>query len=617
MNLHKLRTLIPMEELEYEAQQQIYNALNLDFLKLLAIMPDCHTGYTLPIGGVALLDNVISPEYVGYDEGCFTGDTKVSLLNSEEKTLEELTHLTEPFWVYSMDDDKNIVPGKAIALKTGINKPVMIIELDNNEKIQCTLDHKFMLRDGSYKEAKDLKKNDSLMPLYRKLNGWNHVKVYQPKNKTYRLSGYKEMCRLVWYNIYPGTKPKIIHHKDKNGRNDNPENLIPCSSHSEHGKYHKEDHSNHLRSEGFKIKRKESLKEKGGYYDKQSETKKKEKVRSIYFDNKKVDVYCLKVEKYHNFALSSGVFVHNCGMCAIITDINVNDLTDNKKYHIFFTIKETIPLGFSIRDHGLNYPDFKSASNNKDLDKKVNDKLCKSIGTLGGGNHFIELGSNRQGNLTITLHSGSRNVGHSIASFYMQKSKEVDRDLPNGFLHLNGEFGQMFLQDLKFAQDFALANRMKMLNDILKILGTTFKNEFTFINENHNHAIVTSSGVLHRKGATPADKDQLGVIPGNMRDGVYITRGLGNEEYLSSASHGAGRKFSRTKAKANIKLDVFEKQMKGIIADINNGLLDESPDAYKDVQYVIKAQENKVIEVIDYVKPIINIKANEVRKRRK
>jgi tRNA-splicing ligase RtcB len=128
------------------------------------------------------------------------------------------------------------------------------------------------------------------------------------------------------------------------------------------------------------------------------------------------------------------------------------------------------------------------------------------------------------------------------------------------------------------------------------------------INENHNHAIITEDGVLHRKGATPADKGQIGVIPGNMKDGVYVTVGLGNEEYLSSASHGAGRRFSRRKAKETISISDFENDMKGIVCKVDNGTLDESPSAYKDINMVIERQEGIVIEVVDYLKPLVNIK---------
>lgn len=369
-NLEKLRTLIPMEEIEQSAQQQIYKNLELDFLKILAIMPDVHMGYTLPIGGVALLDNVISPEYVGYDIGC------------------------------------------------GIS------------------------------------------------------------------------------NVVTDTPASMYHKKDKE--------------------------------------------------------------------------------------------------------------------EIFKKLYEIIPVGRTTRNTSLSYDKFKSAYGDKELNDRVNDRLYIQLGTLGGGNHFIEIGENKEGNICITIHSGSRNPGHSVATFYMRAAKEFDKDLPNGFLHLDGELGQAYLQDLNFMLQYALDNRKLMMIDTLKILGfAPFIIEMCIkdmINENHNHAVVRYDGVLHRKGATPAEKDVLGVIPGTMKSGVYITKGLGNEEYLCSASHGAGRKFSRTKAKAKINLKDHEHWMKGIVAKVTKSTIDESHGAYKNLKNVIKAQEGIVIDVVDYIKPLINVK---------
>ena len=139
------------------------------------------------------------------------------------------------------------------------------------------------------------------------------------------------------------------------------------------------------------------------------------------------------------------------------------------------------------------------------------------------------------------------------------------------------------------------------------------------INENHNHADLASEYgeniLIHRKGATPAELDQIGIIPANMRDGVYITRGLGNKEYLSSSSHGAGRMMSRAQAapkkdkeKINKLMNKFKKQMEGIIANVSENTLDEAPNAYKDINMVIQRQEGIVIEVIDHIRPLINIK---------
>lgn len=295
-----------------------------------------------------------------------------------------------------------------------------------------------------------------------------------------------------------------------------------------------------------------------------------------------------------------------CGMCCVILDDNANELTASMKHNIFNEVYRVVPtgLGGELTAPEVDIKDFASASGNSDLNNKVNAKLKIQLGTLGSGNHFIEIGKNDSGNIAITIHSGSRNIGHSIASFYMKLN---DEGLPKGFFYKNSCLGQAYYRDMVYAQEYALLNRKFMMETILSIFGYTLK-DYGMINENHNHAEIVADGVLHRKGATPALKEQLGVIPGNMRDGVYITKGLGNKEYLCSASHGAGRVMSRKRAKSEISLADFTNSMKGIIAKVQNSTLDEAPFAYKNLDTVIEYQEGVVIKVVDKITPLINIK---------
>lgn len=301
-----------------------------------------------------------------------------------------------------------------------------------------------------------------------------------------------------------------------------------------------------------------------------------------------------------------------CGMCNIVTDTPYEDVSPQREIY-YQDITRKIPLGFNGHSargkRQNNYKEFASAIGDAELDEKVNNKLNEQLGTLGSGNHFIEIGKSREGFLAITIHSGSRNIGHSIATAYIALAKENDTDLPKDFLHLNSALGQAYLKDMNFALEYALANRLHMMARILDIFNLSASLIKDVVNENHNHAEVLEGGmVLHRKGATPALKGQIGIIPGSMKTGVYITKGLGNEEFLSSASHGAGRKMSRKKAKEKLDLDVFEEEMKGIMAPVHRGTLDEAPGAYKDLHYVIGLQEGKVIDVIDHIKPKIVVK---------
>jgi len=292
-----------------------------------------------------------------------------------------------------------------------------------------------------------------------------------------------------------------------------------------------------------------------------------------------------------------------CGMCSVDTNIPQYELSKDNLKQLYDDIVKTIPTGFSSLDKSDYHFEYVIHSHMpKEVKQRVKEKSVMQLGTLGGGNHFIEIGiSQNTGTYCVTIHSGSRNVGHTIGGWYMKQGR---------MFPLLSDLGLSYLGDMNFALEWALYNRLKMINKICKILGVTYKSNL-LINENHNHAIITKEGVLHRKGATPADAHQLGIIPANMRDGVYITKGLGNEKFLSSASHGCGRTMGRNAAKKNLDYDKFVGQMEGVVCSTDRSILDEAPEAYKDINYVMKAQEGITIDVVDFIKPVLNIKAKE------
>jgi tRNA-splicing ligase RtcB len=213
---------------------------------------------------------------------------------------------------------------------------------------------------------------------------------------------------------------------------------------------------------------------------------------------------------------------------------------------LFSRVRERVPAGSGNNaniDAGLV---FVSSCGDAMLDKKIKPFTHTQLGALGSGNHFLEIGVNGEGMVGVTIHSGSRRVGYEIASWYMRKGR---------LLSLESDLGRAYLADMNWALDFALENRRLMLKHTLEAMKLHQHqiNKLTtpgvMINENHNHAVPFGDGfMLHRKGATPADRGQMGIIPANQRDGVWITVGLGNEEFLSSASHGAGRSLSRKDA---------------------------------------------------------------------
>jgi tRNA-splicing ligase RtcB len=338
-----------------------------------------------------------------------------------------------------------------------------------------------------------------------------------------------------------------------------------------------------------------------------------------------------------------------CGMCALkLEGINDLDIINNSK-EIFERIYETIPVGFNINERAMKY----SLDGLTDEGKSIADKKKwgRSLGSLGGGNHFIEIGNDEDFNVWVVIHSGSRGVGHGMAAHYMTLASSdpvklrAEFDLANkdllkfnpdqydeykakyvakkqgrlrpkeghyGF-NVNSQEGKDYIQDLNWCLDFALANRKEMMtrvvNAITEILDLScFELDFSeLINRNHNHAEERAGLWIHRKGATQAEKGMMGVIPGNMRDGSFIVRGKGNPESLFSSSHGAGRVMGRKEAQRKLNVEDFEETMKGIQAPVGEGTLDESPYVYKNIFNVMELQE-ELVEVVAHIKPIVNIK---------
>jgi tRNA-splicing ligase RtcB len=288
-----------------------------------------------------------------------------------------------------------------------------------------------------------------------------------------------------------------------------------------------------------------------------------------------------------------------CGMCHINTGKTVGELPDIRD--VFERIVKMIPVGSAGRQQpAKKFSKFPNGSGYAVVEDAICHKAAIQLGTLGGGNHFIEIGVNKNGIIGITIHSGSRRPGWLIGDFYMK--------LTGGPVGLDSDAAKAYIADMNWALQFALDNRSVMMSRCLQALGLSNELMNSMVNENHNHAVITPQGVLHRKGATPADNGQIGIIPANMRDGVWITRGLGNTEFLSSASHGAGRVMSRNKARKSLDCEEFASQMNGIISPSLEKLIDEAPDAYKDINNVIAAQDGIVVDVIDHFRPLAVVK---------
>jgi len=240
-----------------------------------------------------------------------------------------------------------------------------------------------------------------------------------------------------------------------------------------------------------------------------------------------------------------------------------------------------------------------------------NRKGALAMGTLGGGNHFIEIGYDENDKIWVTIHSGSRGVGHGIATNYMRLASG-DGKVREGHcpLRTDSDDGRGYINDMNWALTYALRNRTEMLRKVIAVLFQFCGGSadwVSLINRNHNHAELKNGQWIHRKGATHAEDGMMGVIPGNMRDGSFVVRGKGNPDALWSSSHGAGRVLGRRKAKETLTMGTFTELMDGVTARVTEDTLDESPLAYKSIYEVMRLQD-KLVDVVAHVRPIINIK---------
>lgn len=311
-------------------------------------------------------------------------------------------------------------------------------------------------------------------------------------------------------------------------------------------------------------------------------------------------------------------------------------------------INRQIPSGFNVRarpsQYSVNFPmdDFKMG-----LEKK--ERLLQSIGTLGGGNHFIEVAENKLGERFLIIHTGSRNLGKQVADWYQNlavdyhnnnelvtqhnkrqvlitklnqagRNKELQTELaklkrdkiPKHLCYLEGELREEYLHDMKLAQLFATMNRYTIAIDIMSFIDASDCEPFETV---HNY--IGEDNII-RKGAIAAYKGQKILIPINMRDGSLLCVGKGNEDWNYSAPHGAGRLMSRSEAKRTLDMKEFKDSMEGIYTtSVQESTLDESPQAYKPMEEIINAIGDTA-ELLHILKPIYNFKdKGKSKKRRK
>ena len=271
-------------------------------------------------------------------------------------------------------------------------------------------------------------------------------------------------------------------------------------------------------------------------------------------------------------------------------------------------IRQEIPSGFSIREKPHRFADRIDLERLRCAQYVKLDRAYRSVGTLGGGNHFIEANRDEAGNLYIVIHSGSRRLGLEIAEFYQNAGFKAlngqGSAIPKPLAYVDGQLMADYLHDMAIAQAFADANRRAMADVIVKGMGLHVTEQFTTV---HNY-IDLAAGIL-RKGAVSAREGEKLLIPINMRDGSLICTGKGNEDWNCSAPHGAGRLLSRSAAKSSFTVSEFKKQMEGIYTtSVGQSTLDECPMAYKSMADIVR-NIGPTVDIAAVIKPIYNFKA--------
>jgi len=292
-----------------------------------------------------------------------------------------------------------------------------------------------------------------------------------------------------------------------------------------------------------------------------------------------------------------------CGVSVTELTLNKKEASDKEFLRAFDrNVRQNVPLGFKRHQ---TYQDSPAVEREEFLvaDQLEEDTFYQSIGSLGGGNHFISLEATADGKVYLLIHSGSRKVGHTVATVHQDiaDAQNLTDEKRGGYL--DGQLIEDYLHDLGLAQKYALQNRNAMADAILKSNNLTQRDRFDTV---HNY--IELDTMIARKGAISAKKDEKIIIPFNSRDGSIIARGKGNKEWNYSAPHGAGRVMSRTKAKKKIPYPEYQKMMENVYStSVSKQTLDEAPTAYNNQQKILKLAED-TIDIVDYIRPLYNLK---------
>ena len=706
-------------EIEPQARRQLEIVSRLPIVHgHIAAMPDVHAGIGATVGSVIPTKGAIVPAAVGVDIGCFTGDTEVILLDSKRHRLDALAARGGVFHVYACDPNGRIRAARAYARKTRSDAALMEVELDNGERVRCTPDHRFLLRDGSYCEARGLQRGTSLMPFYSNVDHEGYLRIVQPNSGKCQRAHWL-VARSGLLGEIPGFEGQrtVIHHENFDESDNTPSNLTFMGD-REHSRLHRllVERNEHWQSGSFEAARKAALRRKadtpdGHEYFSQRGTanlleymstrrdhflssvagngvrgtpflckyntseagraKSREvasrvqtcpecgdSVRSPIgmFNHRKSkhgvlanhnvvairtltereDVYCLTVPEFHNFALAAGVFVHNCGMNAVQLTLTAKELPESLG-RIRSAIEAAVPTGFDMHAaakggggsrekkakdlaSGLEHIVSKNPRIGS-MQKDFRETWVRQLGTLGGGNHFIELCLDEEQNVWVMLHSGSRGIGNVIGRYFIERARREmekrdvhlpDRDL--AWLDEGSPLFHEYVDAVHWAQDYAIENRREMMRAVLAAIEPhlpPFELVGEAINCHHNYVArerhFGENLLVTRKGAIRAGAGDMGIIPGSMGARSFIVRGKGNPESLCSCAHGAGRLMSRTEAKKRFSEADVRRQTEGVECRKDAGVIDEIPQAYKPIDEVM-ANQSDLVEVVHTLKQVLCVK---------
>jgi RNA-splicing ligase RtcB len=316
-----------------------------------------------------------------------------------------------------------------------------------------------------------------------------------------------------------------------------------------------------------------------------------------------------------------------CGMIAVETDLSESRLPDDLE-PILQKLAQNIPAGLGKWHQEPSREAYRWwAQHEADWlsDRQVRKALVQ-YGTLGSGNHFVELATDERGIVWLVMHSGSRGVGNELANVHIDLAKKheqglEDRDLAY-FVQGTPEF-ERYIRDMLWSQDYAMANRQALMSAAFRELGSvTGARDVQWINCHHNYTVQEVHDGrkmwITRKGAIRAQSGDMGVIPGSMGTKSFIVRGLGNPLSYRSSSHGAGRRMSRGQARREVTVEAFEEAMAGRIWQRTDAvaLVDESPQAYKDLDQVMRDQAD-LVEIVHELRGILSYKGVEPQRGRR